>query len=656
MATAADIVFLSSVVPAVLIVSSTILLDRALRYEQLLYRCQIQIWMWLALSLVVSIRWPEPKENGNDTADENTDGSGDQQVVCFAWAHLTVFFNLSVILTESLQSRLIVSSKWKRSVRNALQILPISSWCSMVLVAYSVLSLYTTTTGSKSSTQVNTAWKLSLWTFMGTFLIIWLIRISMNRRKKISIDMQGIPTTTTTTTTTAAGFDPNNAGGIIARFCGVSPLVTTVDYKTSMLSGQHSAHCWLDERQWYTWTRIQTIQWFAQQLSSKVDNSICEEEKDMVVAILVSHRITGDVLEGLEDISQLIALRVPFGPAYRLSDSITELVERYPKPRSINSARGRTRRINNRLSRIYGNDSRGLYDGTENDSEFRASNDCLNLHDHEYNNALRSQQINEQPEGVDDRLVLQRHVSPQVPGSQHQHQYQNETVVQGSISEEQHEKLNGVMKERFGLELPKLKATDFLAVQKGLSTEANINHETILLSNNDMSQPHPFAAATLGNDYANGKTVPIPQKSIQDSPFPSSYIDNRSNFESLTSTSTPEQILAGMPPEIREIAKRRPDLIETIWKQQQQQVLKQPRKPYKATALPPTTKRCYGLPALPETTRDDSMMGEDRVDAGDDDYDSDDEDETTSLIHRDDINEFPPGYKSIDKSTLPGIV
>lgn len=648
MATAANIVFLFSVVPAVLIVSSTILLDHALRYEKLIYRCQIQIWMWVALSLVLSIRWPEPKENGNDDADENTDGSGDQQVVCFAWAHLTVFFNLSVILAESLLSRLIASPKRKQSVRNVLQILPISSWCSMVLVAYSVLSLYTTTTASESSTQIDTAWKLSLWTFMSTFLIIWLIRISLNRRHKISIDMQGMPTTMTTTTATAAGFDPNNAGGIIARFCGVSRLATK--------SGQHSAHCWLDERQWYTWTRVQTIQWFAQQLSSKVDNSICEEEKDMVVAILVSHRITGDVLEGLEDLSQLIALRVPFGPAYRLSDSIAELVERYPKPRSINSARGRTRRINNRLSRIYGNNSRGMYDCTENDSELRASNDCLNLHDHEYNNVLRSRQINEQLKGVDDGLLLQRHVSPQVPGSQHQHQYQNETVVQGSISEEQHEKLNGVMKERFGLELPKLKATDFLAVQKGLSNKANTNHETIPLSNNDMSQSHPLAAATIWNDYANGTTVPIPQNAIQDPPFPSSYIDNRSNSESLTSTNTPEQILAGMPPEIREIAKRRPDMIETIWKQQQQQVLQQPRKPYMATALPAATKRYFGLPALLETTRDDSMIGEDRVDAGDDDYDSDDEDETTNLIHRDDINEFPPGYKSIDKSTLPGIV
>jgi hypothetical protein len=50
-------------------------------------------------------------------------------------------------------------------------------------------------------------------------------------------------------------------------------------------------------------------------------------------------------------------------------------------------------------------------------------------------------------------------------------------------------------------------------------------------------------------------------------------------------------------------------------------------------------------------------MGENRVDTGDEDYDSDDEDETTSLIHdRDSINEFPARYKSIDKSMIPSIV
>jgi hypothetical protein len=676
-----SLVSLFSFLPVILIVSSTILLDYAMRYEKLLHRCQIQIWMWLALSLASSTLWPVGPTiaSGNDDYDYDYDyyggtnensRSGNQQVVCFAaWAHLTVFFNLSAILAEALQSRLNAPSRWNQNFRNALQILPMASWWSMIVVVVtsSVLSLniYTTTnttgtgTGTEpSSPQIDSVWKLSLWTFLGSFLVLWLIRISANRRRKNSIDMQGMPSTMTTTTS-----DSNNGGGMVARCCGIRPLAASANYNSSVASAAQFNYkqCWLDEGQWYTWNRVQTIQWFARHLSSssKVDNDdvICEEEKDMVVAILAPHRITGDVLESLADVSQLVALRVPFGPACRLSDSITELVEQYPTPQrrtTKGGARGRTGRVGNRLStnnNSDNNDTRSQYDDDNRvHSELRVSND------YDYNN-------NEQGPP-----------SSRVPGGQDQYQnIEQQHAFQGGVSEEQHEKLNNVMKERFGLELPKLKATDWLAVQKGLRDQANKNnHETMPLTNNDMmSQPHPFAATTearsvdptmRNNDYANGTAVPLPQKQRQFLPNPSSSIDNNGTIppSSMPYPSIPEHILEGMPPKIREITKRRPDLIGTIWNQNQNQVLQQqPRisPNYQAsTALPGATKQFTGLHALPEIIREEStMMGED---TGDEDYDdSDDEDERTSLINnKDNSNEFPALYKSIDKSMIPSIV
>jgi len=377
-----------------------------------------------------------------------------------------------------------------------------------------------------------------------------------------------------------------------------------------------------------------------------------------------SHRITGNVLDGLADISQLVSLRVPFGPACRLSDSIAELVERYPKSGRTNGARGRIGRVINRFSERTNNGTRSLYNNDQNHFELRASNEFIDLHDHEYNNELRSRQANEQIKGVNNGLPPQPPVSSHVPGGQHQ--YQSESVIQDDMMEEQHEKMNNLMKERFGFELPKLKATDFLAVQKGLLNKANNSHETIPLSNDGMPQPDPFAPTTAGrsvdpsirNDYANGITAPIPQNSHQQTTFPSFSIDNRNIPQSSSSTSIPEHILEGMQPEIREIAKRRPDLIETIWKQQQG--LQQPRIPSQSpssTALRAPTKRYTGLPTLPEIAREESMTGEDRVDAGDEYYNSDDEneDERTSLINRDNINEFPARYKTTDKSILPNI-
>ena len=125
----------------------------------------------------------------------------------------------------------------------------------------------------------------------------------------------------------------------MARLCGMAPIAST-DHSYKLSVASNAQQCWLDERQWYTWNRIQSIQWIAQQVISKED----QEEKGMVVSILASHYITGEVLDGLADVSQLVALKVPFGPACRLSNSIVGLIERYPKPRILNGIRQRTRR------------------------------------------------------------------------------------------------------------------------------------------------------------------------------------------------------------------------------------------------------------------------------------------------------------------------
>jgi hypothetical protein len=615
--------------------------------------------MWLALSLATSSTL-----RGNDVND--ADGNPRVAAVCFAaWAHLTVFFNLSAILAEALLQRRLLnlntntnapSTRWNQTLRNALHVLPMASWCSMIVVAVA------TTTGTELSSSppiIDSVWKLSLWGFLGTFLVRWLIRMSATRRQKTAVDMQGMPTTMATSDSN------NNSGGVMARCCGIRPA--TANYNSSATSQfNNSKQCWLDEGQWYAWNRVQTIQWFVQQLMSSsssskgASNDDDDEEKDMVIAILAPHRITGDVLEGLADVSQLVALRVPYGPACRLSDSIAELVDRYPTPqrrRITNqgggggSARGgRKVRFGNPLS-TYSNDSgnsntndiRNHYDD-ENDrmhSELRGSND------YEYNNNNNGQGI---------------------PGDQHQYQYQNNEQQQqqqndfqgaAGVTEEQHEKLNNVMKERFGLELPKLKATDWLAVQKGLrdkaaaknNTDIDNNHETMSLTNHDMMsqpQPHPL-------------TVPLPQTQQQfrqNNPS-SSYSDNHrgrippSSSSSLSSSmpipGIPDHVLEGMPPKIREVAKRRPDLISTIWKQKQNQVPRIPPNYQASAALPGavTSNQFSGLQnntVLPETV--------------DEDYDdSDDEDETTNLIHsRDDSNEYPARYKSIDKSMIPSIV
>ncbi len=584
-----------SIIPVVLIASSAILLDRTMRYETILHRCQIQIWMWLALFLASSLNWSE-----NDSNYDNPQ----QRMLISLWAHGTLFFNLTAILAEGLKNNNIGLSKRQEATRMILPILPISCWWPMILVTVASI-LVEVTTSVEGFLSILALWKLSLWTFLATFLFLWFLRAVAARRQKISADLQGMPTTATS---------GDWSGGIIARICVMEPYS---GYNKPADAAPLDA-CYLDERQWYTWSNLETMQWFVQQLK---DNS---EGNQKIVSLLAAQCITGDVLDSLVDVSQLVALRIPFGPACRLSDAVVGLVERYPKPRIINGVRQRRRRGDAWTS-----------------NERHSSRDCLDLHDDQYNNnhhgesneseqQVRSQSSELQAMGANEELRRGRPAPPSHV-AQPQQAYQNGSRNQ--MSEEQHEKLNRVMKDRFGLELPKLRATDFLEVQNGLNAQ---NGRKAQVPNEGMTQP--TAEPTMRtNNYSIGTTaVPIEQ-TVSTNGSPS--MPTRNVSPSIQSTGIPDHILKGMPPELREIAKRRPDLVETIWKQKQQQAL-QGRQPTKAK-----------LAALPESNREVQET------TFEEEFDSDNEDETTSLIQRDAIHREHPGrYKSVEKSMHSSLV
>ncbi len=576
--TASLALWLFSVVPIVLLVISSILLDRTLRYETLLHRSQIQIGIWLALLLTTSIALQISNDDNNTTIQP--------QIICLVWAHLAVFFALVGILVQGLQKSYSAAKKPK-TMELGLSILPFSCLCSILVVAGCFLKSAIT---NEATLDINSLWKFSLLSFCATFLAGWLIKVLAIRRTTMDLQQQGMPTTVATTTE-----DSVVGGGIMARLCGMTPA-TSVNYTKPRMQ----ANPWLDERQWYTWNRVQTMQWFAQQLKST-------DEPARVLSILQGQSIIGEVLDNLS-ISQLVALKVPFGPAVLLSNAIAGLVDRSPKPRILNGVLQRTRR----------------------EASSAVSNDCLDLHDHEYNNQEPERSMNQHPSEELQREAPQTNPPP-IPEKQ-----PIDYSGGGGMSEEQHEKLNQVMKDRFGLELPKLRATDFLAVQKGLNKKNDSSNGNVHMPDNDKAAQsqvsHPLETAPRNNYYAN--TTPTTAQKGPLAPM------DASNSSPPPVNGIPQQILQGMPPHLQEIAKRRPDLVNTIWKQkhqaqqqqQQQQQLPEPQLP---------TARYQDLPALPEG------------DETEDEFDSDNEDETTSLIHRDHDSSR---YKSVDKAAYPGIV
>ena len=427
----------------------------------------------------------------------------------------------------------------------------------------------------------------------------------MNRHRRHKISSRNIQDSSSFTinSTTANTIDHN--GGIMSRLCG-SHINTTIDPNNSSL----------DESQWYTWTRIQTIQWFTQQLTmtnndindnsnsnnnnniyggglqrdgliktNLVDPAELEEEQDRIVAILTPHRITGNVLDML-DVSQLVALGVPYGIAAHLSNSIAHLIEKYPTPllHSVNKTR-QQRKIGSR------NDHQHL-EGIVYDDENPNSSYLLDLHDDEYNSLGRSrQQVMKKIRGGgshDEEIQMQQQQQRHPVSSQHemdidhqdQHQYQQHhesiTPEEGGMTDELHQQLNDVMKERFGLELPKLKAADFYAATQLLSGKES----------NRMSS-HPLATNITPNTDARGNAHGNGNGHINtNQPRSDSSIGGGGGGGS--SPNILDNMLDGMPPHLREIAKRRPDLMEKILNQKQGQVIQQ--NPHATTMLPMVTE------------------------------------------------------------------
>jgi hypothetical protein len=689
MTTTSFSIFLFSVLPVILIITSSIILDVSLRYEKILNRCQCQIGMWLVLALLMSRLQIQTQTQTqtttsisddydysniiNNNSDEQTQPPSQQQqqqqqqydieyqymlnniqIVFLVWANITLFFNLLIILAEALLHNrfLILAIRSKRQVLDVLQIFPISSWGSMMVTVFSIFWSTSKTTSTSTSIVTILLFRLSLWTFMGTFFVLLMIRFYLNHHRRNKISSRNIQDSSSFTinSTTANTIDHN--GGIMSRLCGSH--ANTVDSNNNNSTYTTSSFC-LDESQWYTWTRIQTMQWFTQQLSitnddinnnsnnnntnkyrgglqrdglvktNSYDPAELEEEQDMIVTILTPHRITGNALDML-DVSQLVALGVPYGTAAHLSDSISHLIEKYPTPllHSVNKTpRRKIGRRNHHLGIVY-------------DDENPNASYALDLHDNEYNSLGRSrQQVVKKIRGGshDEEIQMQQQQHQRRPVSsqhemeidhKHQHQQHHESITpeEGGMTDELHQQLNDVMKERFGLELPKLKADDFYAATQLLSGKE---------SNRMLSHPLTANMTTNTNTDGNGNGNGNGNDHIKTNQPRS---DSSTGGGGGSSPKFLENVLDGMPPHLREIAKRRPDLMEKILNQKQGQVIQQ--NPHATTTL--------------------SMVKEGRGNDDDDDDDNDDDDdgdETTSLIQRDGNNEVPLiRYKSIDKSNL----
>jgi hypothetical protein len=535
-----------SQVSVILIATSSILLDRCLRYTTtssvggMQDRLQLQVWLWLAVALSL---YPNDDTNANNANNNDNDNEDEYLTLFHSWIHVVLFSNICSISVVALSSERLVR-------RNVTQHNPIASLLSPAawLAMMSTLVLGPTHT-------TDALWRLSAQVFVISLAILWTLQWNQRRRRKVMAhEWQGIPNRTNSQST------------------GMCLRSTTPS----------------DETVWYTWTVSNTLQWISNHVFVDDDDNVNDndnnndnqEEQDLVLSILAPHRISGDVLDTLT-VSQLVhQLKLPYGSACRLAHAIQRrLVLVHPKPRGLYYPTTDTPTTTQ-------DDGYGMESSSQ-------PPDWLTLHDQEYNDTYhRPPPITTAPTTTNyppppppppaHYSAFQPPEAPPPPDSLQptpysaadlylatQQQQQQPpppppTRELPSMDPEQEQRLEAMMRERYGLELPKLRTSTTsvepdavpLTTSRSSPQEDSIprngTHRSNTTTNNNAAVPEDWNTMPVAETFA---AAPAP-------------LDQEQEDSSSLEDSIPFELLEGMPPQVQEIAKRRPDLIRQLLLQQ----------------------------------------------------------------------------------------
>jgi hypothetical protein len=567
-----------SLLPVLLMVTCAVLLDYALRKDDItmLQRSQCQVWLWL----IVALSWMQ-LDHDDDDDDGSIAAAGAGYSVVLAWSNMTIFLNLLAICAESVHKN---GSRPLMKDRNAssstlpeiLQLTAISSWIAMM---YTAIRMCSTVGWGGNQTEASTG---GLSFFVPVLSMLILIRWHVKRQERIQKETLGLSLAISTATTTESQMETTTHLG---RFCGPACCVPN----SSALSAASSTMVpVMDESQWFTWDRKQTLQWMSRQLHTQSNPQREEacEDVEKIVSKLESQRIIGDVLDGLADVTKLMLLRIPFGPACRLSGAIERLIHQFPKP-SIAS------------------DLQDLTTLTTGPS-------WLSQHDRQYNSAgMRLQEIPYAATSQDygNEAAHQRPVMLETC------QLNDETQ---NITKAEEDRLNRLMMERFGLELPKIRS-------KTSAVDGGSTNSTPTVR---------FAKDPCLTESGEGKGT----KTNPPSSFPSTAMREQRDVP------IPQHVWDDMPPHIQEIAERRPDLVVQLLQQKQQS--QEASTPLQSGGTNNTKFMARKATiASHEQSDEESNVTEDAGEI--------DDDETTSLIPRD-FNDSPVHYRSLEKSITGG--
>ncbi|CAJ1969082.1 unnamed protein product [Cylindrotheca closterium] len=517
--------------PTILIVTSSMVIDRSLRKDLIEERVRCQIWLWFCV--ILSLR-----SHPSSLHDKDIQQHGKKEDLIFeTWMHLVIVSNLVSIGVLAISGPL---ERIKKSYNRSSWWFSFAAWTAM-MSSSCLFSSLRYAEGAQESIAM-----FSLQVYILSLCILWIIHWYKRRKEKLEQEMRKI----------------TNYGGSGSNTNPSSSFIISQDKDG------------FDRSKWYTWKPSTTLRWISQVLESSFDH---DDVDHGVLQQLASHRIDGPLLDTLS-VSQLLQLQVPYGPACHLDQAIqTELVRPFPKPRGSEA-------------NMSGSSCNGASFGGTTSAH---PNDFLSGFDEEYNSDRRrsfaSTAKSDGTSGLADRNSF-------ASGAE---------MLNLDPNQENH--INDVMKERYGLELPRLRTEGTSASDP--ASGAPPSQASAVSDGEDPLQRGPIQKQLQSAALPTPKIAPAPAA-------PAIHTPSSAQASSVGGKSEiPEAILKQMPANIQDIAKRRPDLVRQMLLSKQLQVQDQ------------------------KFQREDQLYthAEEGAHDGNEDYGNDDEDstdETSRLLRR----------------------
>eukprot|EP00978_Attheya_sp_CCMP212_P047996 scaffold458340_cov59-Attheya_sp.AAC.1 len=298
----------------------------------------------------------------------------------------------------------------------------------------------------------------------------------------------------------------------------------------------HYDSAFVREEEWYRWTSSQVISWLLEQQQQQQQQQQHHDDwppgtAEEMIAPLAGEGVDGSILPSLT-VEHVRSFGISFGNAVRLVSQIDRLVQTYPNDNNnTNTIRHDTSRQSRQTSYAGGDDI------LERDGWWSKPNVSTK----------QQPQQQQQPSSNDTRIITDMDLEEQPHDS---------NVPHGP--DENEERARQIMKDKFGFNLPEMRSTPSSFSQPPLSNDM-MSPEQLLTMETGPLPPDMQEIASRRPDLVK-RLMELRGSQEQTE---SSNNNEASALPTPTPTLNPAMV-ASMPPSIRAIALRRPDLVQDM--------------------------------------------------------------------------------------------